>query len=286
MFWMAVLGPMRGGNYSEGKGDLFVAWKERRHAMLAGSRMGSPVLDKHIRNAEKNGHLACRDVPQNIQNAEKNGHLACRDVPVSCVDRQSVDSGVQNNPVERQTCRRFKRSRSSTGTFILHPCSIKVVSANRTPLAYACNDQFLDLALYGRSSSAEQPHVRTPPGCIGEGLDLPSHISSHRQLALAWAHKKGLRAVASHGHAVACGRTRAVLLVDFVFERRGKSYLACVLPKCSDSTVQYARDYMQSVQKICNTDMNFFPAVLVMCMCCPGRLCVKDVSLKNRSNSL
>jgi hypothetical protein len=282
MFWMAVLGPMRGGTYSEGQGDLFVAWKERRHAMLVGSRMGSFVLDKHIQNAEKNGHLSYSNVPVSREDRQSSDS----EIVLSCEDRQSVDSGVQNNPVERQTCRRFKRSRSSTGTFILHPCSIKVVSANRTPLAYACNDQFLDLALYGRSSSAEQPHVRTPPGCIGEGLDLPSHISGHRQLALAWAHKKGLRAVASHGHAVACGRTRAVLLVDFVFERRGKSYLACVLPKCSDSTVQYARDYMQSVQKICNTDMNFFPAVLVMCMCCPGRLCVKDVSLKNRSDSL
>ena len=94
-----------------------------------------------------------------------------------------------------------------------------------------------------------------------------------------WASKRRLR-LASRKHGVVCRHSNAVLLVDFVFEemkganqRRGGTNRQCFVASVYSSSTRggglagkYAAQYMQSVQRICNRDMNFFPTVLAMCV--------------------
>lgn len=75
------------------------------------------------------------------------------------------------------------------------------------------------------------------------------------------------------GHVVACTTSKNLFFVDFVLEKQsesGREYvLACVYySPCGrgGGNLKVAKEYMKSVQEVCNAQMDFFPRMLALCV--------------------
>ena len=88
-------------------------------------------------------------------------------------------------------------------------------------------------------------------------------------VAEGWAARRKYRIVA-YGHVIACTRTKRLMFIDFVMEHEKDAsiLLACVYysPCRGGEGLRVARGYMQDVQLVCNSQMDFFPRVLALCI--------------------
>ena len=151
----------------------------------------------------------------------------------------------------------------SVEAFLWHPHSIKY-SVDEGKYTY--NDQLLAGMDDNDDDSPNAPsnlRIELPPRLVVSG----KHEYNLQNVAEQWARRRRYRVVA-FGHVVACASSRRLLFVDFVLERGEGGYaLACVYySKCrGGDDLQTARDYMQQVQHVCNTQMEFFPKMVALC---------------------
>lgn len=170
----------------------------------------------------------------------------------------------------------------SVEAFLWHPHSIKYsVSESK----YAYNDQLLanmdceeeDDCSSSRRSTQSSPssassalQISLPPRMVlmqKKGQDDLAY--DLQQIAEHWAVRRRYRIISS-GHVIACTKTKKLLFIDFVMERvrDAATVLACVYytPCRGGEGLRVAKEYMQEIQSVCNSQMKFFPRVLALCI--------------------
>ena len=111
-----------------------------------------------------------------------------------------------------------------------------------------------------------QQLLLTPPPGRDTFRDIPASFD-HEAIVKDWARSKRMLMI-RRNHIVMCPETSTIFLVDYVMETDVEDFLVSVYysPRRGGKTLLESGDYMQSVEKVCNKHMKFFPTCISLCI--------------------